>query len=98
LKQTKRTTEAAINVFRRKGGVLRAAETIRAGIHPRTLYALRDENRVSQIGRGVYRLADLPAITNSDLVAVGTRIPNAVVCLISALAFHQITTEVPHEV
>jgi predicted transcriptional regulator of viral defense system len=94
LKQTKSASEAAIRVFWRKGGVLRTADAIRAGIHPRTLY----ENRAAQISRGVYRLADLPEITNPELVAVATRIPNPAVCLISALAFHQITTEIPHKV
>lgn len=51
-----------------------------------------------QISSRVYRLADLPEITNPDLVTVATRIPDSVVSLISAPAFHEVTTEVPHEV
>ena len=78
--------------------MLHTTDAIRGGIHPRTLYKLRDENQLVQISRGVYRLAELPEITNPDLVAVASRIPDSVVCLISALAFHEITTEVPHEV
>jgi predicted transcriptional regulator of viral defense system len=96
--ETKASSKAALSIFRRKGGVLHTTDAIRGGIHPRTLYKLRDENQVVQISRGVYRLADLPEITNPDLVAVATRIPDSVVCLISALSFHEITTEVPHEV
>jgi predicted transcriptional regulator of viral defense system len=46
----------------------------------------------------VYRLADLPEPSQPDLVVIATRVPRAVVCLISALAFHGITTQVPHEV
>ena len=98
MRRTATSSEAALSIFRRKGGVLHTAEAVRGGIHPRTLYRLRDENQVVQISRGVYRLADLPEITNPDLVTVATRIPDSVVCLISALAFHEITTEVPHEV
>jgi predicted transcriptional regulator of viral defense system len=37
-------------------------------------------------------------ISNPDLVTVATRVPNSVICLISALSFHEITTQIPHEV
>jgi hypothetical protein len=50
---------------------------------------------VERISRGVCRLADLPPIGNPDLVTVGARVPKGVVCLISALAYHELTTEVP---
>lgn len=92
------TEKAAIRQFRARGGLLRTAEALRLGIHPRTLYQLRDEGRIEAISRGVYRLADLPPLSHPDLVTVALRVPNGVVCLISALAFHEITTEVPHEV
>ena len=68
------------------------------GIHPRTLYALRDAGIVHSLSRGLYRLADLPPMGNPDLVRVALRIPNGVICLVSALAFHDLTTQVPHEV
>jgi predicted transcriptional regulator of viral defense system len=78
--------------------VLRTADALRLGIHPRTLYQLRDQGQIEAISRGVYRLADLPPLAHPDLVTVALRVPKGVVCLISALAFHEITTEVPHEV
>jgi len=90
--------ESAETLFRKHGGMLRASEAIALGIHPRTLYRLRDENRLVTVSRGLYRLADLPELSDPDLVSVATRIPQAVICLISALAFHEITTEIPHEV
>ena len=88
----------AENLFRNNGGMLRTSEALDLGIHPRTLYFLRDAGRLEQVSRGVYRLADLPPLEAPDLVTVATRVPDAVVCLISALSFHEITTEVPHEV
>lgn len=88
----------ALRQFRARGGVMRTADALRLGIHPRTLYQLRDQGRIEAISRGVYRLADLPPLAHPDLVTVALRVPNGVVCLISALAFHEITTEVPHEV
>lgn len=84
--------------FSRGGGLLRTSAALRAGIHPRTLYDMRNQGVVEQVSRGVYRLADLPALSNPDLVTVAAKIPSGVVCLISALAYHEITTQIPHEV
>ena len=69
-----------------------------AGIHPRILYRLRDTGHFEQLSRGVYRLTSSEATSNPDLVTVATRIPKAVICLISALAFHEITTQIPHHI
>ena len=88
----------AESVFRAHGGVLRTMEAVRLGVHPRTLYAMRDAGTLEQLGRGLYRLADLPPLGNPDLVAVARRVPDAVLCLLSALAVHEITTQIPHEV
>ncbi len=85
-------------IFQRHGGALRTGEAIRCGIHPRTLYAMRDAGIVEQLSRGLYRLAELPPLSNQDLVTVSLRVPNGVMCLISALAFHELTTQIPHEV
>lgn len=74
------------------------SEAIERGITRYTLYSLRDKGIIEQISRGVYRLADLPPISNPDLVTVSLRFPNAVICLISALAFHEITTQIAHDV
>lgn len=80
------------------GGTIRTSDAIKQGIHCRTLYALRDNGLLTQISRGIYRLAQLEPIANPDLVTVAARTPNAVVCLISALAFHNITTQIPRTV
>jgi len=88
----------ATDVFRRKGGTLRTMEAIGLGVHPRRIYAMRDAGVLEKLGRGVYRLADLPPLGNPDLVTVAVRVPGGVLCLISALSFHEITTQVPHEV
>jgi len=84
--------------FRKEGGVLRTTEAIRAGISPRDLYSMRDEGVVDSLSRGIYRLASMPPLSNPDLVSVSLRAPHGVICLISALAFHELTTQIPHEV
>lgn len=80
------------------GGAVRTAEAVRAGIHPRTLYELRDAGDLEQVSRGVFRLSEQEPLSNPDLVTVALRVPRAVVCLISALSFHGITTQIPHAI
>jgi predicted transcriptional regulator of viral defense system len=88
----------ALRIIKKRGGMVRTAEAIAAGIHPRTLYQLHGAGDLEQISRGVYRLAEIGPITNPDLVTVASRVPKGVICLISALAFHEITTQIPHAV
>ncbi len=85
-------------IFREAGGVLRTAQALRAGVHPRDLYALRDAGALERLSRGVYRLAELPPLAEPDLVTVAARVPRAVIALVSALHFHRLGTEIPHEV
>jgi len=85
-------------IFRKHGGQLRMSEAVRYGITRYMLYSLRDRGIIERISRGIYRLVELPPISNPDLVTVGLRFPNSVVCLVSALAFHDITTQIPHAV
>jgi len=80
------------------GGIMSTGEAISSGIHPRILYEMRDKGKIERLERGLYRLAELPALSNPDLVPVALKIPKGVICLISALAFHKLTTQLPHEV
>ncbi|MBI3464956.1 MAG: type IV toxin-antitoxin system AbiEi family antitoxin domain-containing protein [Planctomycetes bacterium] len=86
------------SVFRGGPRVLRTSEILHAGIHPRTLYALREAGVLESLGRGLFRLADAPPLAYPDLVTVSAKIPQGVICLISALAHYELTTQVAHEV
>lgn len=97
-KKTKDKFERAKNIFRKHGGVLRTSEAIESGIHPRMIYAMRDEGVIEQLNRGLFRLSDAPPLGNPDLVTIALRIPNAVICLVSALDFYNMTTQVPHDI
>ena len=74
------------------------SEAIHAGIHRKMLYAMLDAGIIEKLCRGLYRLTDLPPLGNPDLVSVAMKVPTGVICLISSLSFHEITTQVPHEV
>src|SRR4030042_6213552 len=90
--------EKAKKTFQRSGGVLRMNEALQAGIHRRMLYSMLEAGVIEQLNRGLYRLTDLPPLGNPDLVSVSLKVPSSVICLISALSYHEITTQIPHEV
>lgn len=83
-------------IFHQFGGQLKMSDAIKHGITRYMLYSLRDKGIIEQISRGLYRLTDLPSLSNQDLVAVSLRAPNAVICLTSALSYHELTTQIPH--
>jgi predicted transcriptional regulator of viral defense system len=90
--------QRAKRIFREHGGIMATKEALEAGIHRRTLYAMRDEGLLERVSRGRYRLAELPPLSNPDLATVALRAPKGVICLLSALAFHELTTQIPHEI
>jgi predicted transcriptional regulator of viral defense system len=90
--------EVARRAFAARGGMLRTSDALRLGIHPRTLYALRDSGEIEAVGRGLYRLTTAQLLTSPDLVAIAILVPRAVICLVSALSHHGLTTQIPHAV
>jgi predicted transcriptional regulator of viral defense system len=92
------TAERALDIFRANGGVLKTQRAIKLGIHPRTLYALRNDALLERLDRGLYRITNAKPLDNPDFVTVALKVPKGVICLISALAFHHMTTQVPHAV
>ncbi len=89
---------AAVAEFRSAGGTLRTREAAERGIHYSTLYGMRDAGFLEQLSRGVYRLTELQAPSKYDVVAVAERVPDAVLCLVSALDLHEIGTQIPSAV
>jgi ABC-type sugar transport system substrate-binding protein len=86
------TIDKALRIFQQHSGRLRTSEAIQLGIAPRILYALRDSGQIEEVTRGVFQLPGTPLDEQTDLVQVALRIPKGVICLISALAFHNLTT------
>lgn len=74
------------------------SEALKQGMTRYMLYSMLDKGTIERVSRGVYQLADLPPISNPDLVTVSLRFSEVVVCLVSALAFHEITTLIPRAV
>jgi len=97
-KPNNQSTEDAQEIFRGQGGMLRTSQALALGIHPRTLYEMRDNGVLERLERGLYRLGDMQPLSDPDLVTVARKIPNGVICLISALHFHDLTSQIPHRV
>lgn len=91
----KSSIKSAIESFERAGGILKMSQAIASGIGRRTLYEMHDQGIIVRITRGVYRLANIPDMAQPDLVTVATRVPKGVICLFSALAIHELTTQIP---
>lgn len=90
------STKKAKDIFMLNGGTMATADAIGAGIHPETLYRMERDGILEKISRGLYRLADQPDPSHPDFFVISRKMPNGVICLISALAFHEITTQIPH--
>jgi predicted transcriptional regulator of viral defense system len=93
-----RDLDTAVQAFRDKGGTLRTRDLIARGVHTDALYALRESGRIIELGRGLYRLAEVGEAEYPDLAVIAASAPNAAVCLVSALAYHEITAQIPSSV
>lgn len=91
------TIAEPLAVFYKHKGQLRLSEALKLGINRYQFYKLRDEGLIQPISRGVYRLSELPPVEHPDLLIAATNFPKAVLCLISALAWHELTTQIPHQ-
>ena len=92
------TPQAALKQFRAHGGLLRTTQAIALGIPAHLLYQLHQAGKLTLLSRGLYCLANQALPAHLDLLIVAKRVPQAVICLISALSFYELTTEIPHEV
>lgn len=90
-------TKQILKVARQRG-IIRAKDIEEHGISRHSLYNLCKKGLLIKSARGMYMLPDMPITEHHNLVEVAKKIPNAVVCLISALSFHELTTQIPHEI
>ena len=82
----------------RRAGVLRPRDLDAGGIPREYLRRLLGEGLLDRTGRGIYVVAGSKPTPNHNLAEVCKRVPHGVVCLLSALQFHELTTQAPFEV
>ena len=104
----KQPTASADNSRNRLGAVdlgglgpktfFRPRDAAELGVDSRGLRRLLDDGSVERVARGLYRLADAEPTEHYSLAAVCTRVPGAIVCLLSALSVHGLGTQLPRQV
>lgn len=84
--------------FRSKGGVVRRGELLPTLMTARMLQKYMERGMIQRWGRGLYRLSDENLHDVPEMLMVARKYPSAVICLVSALSFHDMTTQIPHAV
>lgn len=79
-------------------GLLRVCDLTSRGLHPEYLRRLYQKGLVRREGRGLYIAADAEISVHYGLAQVAKRVSQGVICLLSALSFHEIGTQLPHQV
>src|SRR5919106_1684850 len=89
--------ERALEIARSRG-VVRAREFTAAGVARTYIQRLCREGRLVRVGRGLYQATGTEIEATHSLVEASRAVPHGVVCLLSALQFHHLTTQTPHQV
>ena len=89
--------DRALSLLKERG-ITRLSEFTGAGITAATVSRLKDKGLIAQLGRGLYQLPGASLDANHSLAEAAKRVPNGVVCLVSALAFHELTDTIPARV
>ncbi len=89
--------ERALEVARRQG-IARGRDFDAAGVPRVYLQRLRDEGVLEQVGRGLYKLAGADVSGNTSLAEAARIQPKGIIGLLSALQFHNLTTQTPHAI
>ena len=96
--QSEKTQMEKIIDLTKKLGVVRVRDLSKRGLHHESLRRLCKDGVLVRTGRGLYELSDADVTEHHILALVGKRIPNAVICLLSSLQFHDIGTQSPPKV
>ena len=84
-----------LSFIKKRGGLASYAEICEAGFTRILLRNGLKSKRIVRLDRGLYKLSEGASVSNPDLVAVSIKIPRGVICLLSSLAFHEATNEIP---
>ena len=93
-----RNCDAKLRPLLRKVAVIRTRDLSRLGVPRAALQVPLADGRISRLSRGIYAVAGHAVTEHHSLAQVAVRVPHGVVCLLSALVFHELTTQSPHEV
>lgn len=82
----------------RRQGVVRLSDFVAAGITTATISRMEKRGEIVRLARGIYQLPDQPVDANHELAVAAKLVPSGIICLVSALAFHELTDTIPAHV
>ena len=94
---TPNTQTARVLTLAREKGILRAGDLAAAGIPRVVLTRLTGIGQLERLGRGLYRLPETQTSEHESLATIALKVPQAVFCLLTALQFHELTTQLPRD-
>ena len=97
-KQANPSTEKKVLDFVRKGGILRPQDLQKKGLPSDYLWRLHKQGKLEKVGRGLYAVQGAELSEHQTVVQAALRVPHGVVCLLSALRFHDFTTQSTFEI
>ena len=95
--QPKRQQDQALSLLKKRG-MVRLSEFIKGGVSAATVSRMKEKSLILQLGRGLYQLPDASLSVHHSLAEAAKLVPRGVVCLTSALAFHELTDTIPSRV
>ena len=87
--------EKVIQIFKDHYGYAYLKDLKSQGVHTDTICKLRDEGIIEKVKAGLYKLTDMPIVSHQGMIDICMSMPQAVVCLQSALSYYELTTTVP---
>lgn len=97
-KQTTASTEQKVLHLASKGRILRPRDLQAKGLPMDYLWRLHQQNKLAKVGRGMYAAPQVMLNEHQTVIQAALRVRRGVVCLLSALRFHDLTTQAPFEV
>jgi len=89
--------DRALSLLKRQG-MARLSEFTKAGVTAATVSRMKEKGLLAQLGRGLYQLPDASLEAHHTLAEAAKLVPKGVICLVSALAFHELTDTMPSRV
>ena len=90
-------TEQVLNLAQ-KQGLIRPCDLVKYGLPTDYLWRLEKSGHLIRLDRGLYMCADQDFSSQISLAEVSKRLPDGVICLLSALSFHELTLQIPHQI
>lgn len=84
-----------IQFLKKIGGLASFAELDKAGFNKAIIKISLENDNIVRLDRGLYSLSEGMSFSNPDFVVISIKIPRGIICLLSALAFHEATNEIP---